>query len=461
MQSRLFSIMSAVGLLAGSVLVTAAAPTAVAAPAPALSAAAGLDATGTYYSVSPFRAYDSRSVAPRTPLGAKQTRSIKVVGAGGVPATGVSAVVVNLTAVAPTTGSYLTVYPNGTARPTVSSLNFAARANRANLATVPVGADGRIAVYNEHGSTHVLVDVVGFYAANDSVRTASGRMGSQYYPLSSPQRGFDSRYDGGPLGPGVGVNLEFDLGPDAAALTDLAVNITAVAPAAAGYLVAWDGVGALPSTSTLNFGARSTVPNMAVLKVSHPTATTIGITIVNASSGSSNVLVDIVGDYSAAPGDGLRFRAVKPTRVLDTRSGAPLGAAASRRVTLPAAMVNENTYALVGNGTAVRPTTSTWLTIWAGAPGMPMPGVSNLNAAPGEVVANAVSTEVGLDYDFVVRNANGSVHTLFDVMGVFDLYEAPAAAGLKGAINAAPAAGSDKAVVPHGESFGRAEATRR
>jgi len=44
----------------------------------------------------------------------------------GVPASGVTSVVLNVTATAPTTAGHLTVYPSGAAVPTASTLNFAA-----------------------------------------------------------------------------------------------------------------------------------------------------------------------------------------------------------------------------------------------------------------------------------------------------------------------------------------------
>ena len=60
------------------------------------------------------------------------------IGAGGVltfnvnsiAASGVTAVVFNLTAIGPSTGTVLTAYPGGTSRPTVSNINANAGAGR-------------------------------------------------------------------------------------------------------------------------------------------------------------------------------------------------------------------------------------------------------------------------------------------------------------------------------------------
>ena len=89
--------------------------------------------------------------------------SVQVTGQGGVPATGVSAVVVNVTAVAPTAAGYITVWPSGTPRQETSNLNFQAGQNIPNLVIVPVGADGKIQLFNGSGGTvHLLADVTGY-----------------------------------------------------------------------------------------------------------------------------------------------------------------------------------------------------------------------------------------------------------------------------------------------------------
>ena len=58
-------------------------------------------------------------------------------GAGGSgPSSGVRAVAINVTAVSPTRGTYLTAYPDGESRPLASNLNAPAGTNVPNLAIV-------------------------------------------------------------------------------------------------------------------------------------------------------------------------------------------------------------------------------------------------------------------------------------------------------------------------------------
>lgn len=98
-------------------------------------------------------------------LGAHATLKLKVTGAHGVPASGVSAADLNLTVPSPSGSGYLVAYADGTARPGVHSADFTTGHTVANRALVKVGTDGEIDLYNA-GSTSVDVyaDLLGDYA---------------------------------------------------------------------------------------------------------------------------------------------------------------------------------------------------------------------------------------------------------------------------------------------------------
>ncbi len=88
---------------------------------------------------------------------------ISVTGLAGVPS-GAKAVVVNLTAVVPTQGTFLTVFPAGTTRPLASDLNPAAGDVKGNLTVATLSSSGTISIYNNTGSVNVVVDVLGWYS---------------------------------------------------------------------------------------------------------------------------------------------------------------------------------------------------------------------------------------------------------------------------------------------------------
>ena len=60
--------------------------------------------------------------------------------------------------------SYLTLFPNGTARPLASNLNFVAGEIVPNLVVVRV-QNGKVSIYNNLGATHVIADVQGWFSA--------------------------------------------------------------------------------------------------------------------------------------------------------------------------------------------------------------------------------------------------------------------------------------------------------
>ncbi len=128
--------------------------------------AAGHLAGGTFNALGPVRVLDTRIGvgAARSVVAAGRTLSVPVLGVGGVPRSGVSAVVVNVTVTQPAAGGFVTVFPDGVARPTASNLNFVRGETVPNLVVVPVGADGRIALFNgSAGSVQLIGDIAGYY----------------------------------------------------------------------------------------------------------------------------------------------------------------------------------------------------------------------------------------------------------------------------------------------------------
>ncbi|MEP6809574.1 MAG: kelch repeat-containing protein, partial [Chthoniobacterales bacterium] len=91
----------------------------------------------SYVPLSPARIWDSRvGPGPVGQSGPGSTRTIQVAGVGGVPATGASAVVINVGAINPTAQTFVTVWPTGEAQPLASNLNVPIGDVRPNLVIV-------------------------------------------------------------------------------------------------------------------------------------------------------------------------------------------------------------------------------------------------------------------------------------------------------------------------------------
>src|SRR5690606_13337358 len=99
-----------------------------------------------FISVVPARLLDTRPGEPTidglaSGAGAVQpggALSLQVTGRGGVPASGVDAVVLNVTVTEPTDAGYVTVWPTGEPRPTASNLNYTAGQTVPNLVVAKV-----------------------------------------------------------------------------------------------------------------------------------------------------------------------------------------------------------------------------------------------------------------------------------------------------------------------------------
>lgn len=375
---------------------------------------------GTFFhGVTPTRIVDTRdgTGGSATPWTAGSPRSVPIAGRAGLPTTGVSAVVMNVTVVGSTAASHLTVWPDDPfiPMPTASSINFTAGQTVANLVTVPVGAAGAVRIATNTGAVHVVIDVVGWY---------DGTAGSRYRPVD-PARIYDSRAPApSPLGPGETRPVPIaGLGgiPNTGA-TAVAVTVTAVGPTAATHLTLWPDGSTVPVASTLNAPAGADVANLAIIPIGSD-----GAIRVRNNSGSAHVVLDVAGWFAASTDTtGDRFGAVRPERLLDSRLGVGgpatrWGAGETRTLAVTGvggvpAHPGRPVHAVAVNLTAVGPTVATHVTAWRdGSP----PVASVLNLGAGQTAAGLAIVPVAADGTIRLRNEAGAVDLVADVVGWF------------------------------------------
>ena len=94
-------------------------------------------------------------------LGATQTLSFKATGIGSIPAAATS-VVVNLTAVSPSSDGYLVGWGDAALQPSNSALNFMRAAPATPILLYLPVTHGRVDLYNPYGSIDVLADIEGY-----------------------------------------------------------------------------------------------------------------------------------------------------------------------------------------------------------------------------------------------------------------------------------------------------------
>jgi hypothetical protein len=368
----------------------------------------------TYHPLTPARILDTRTGngAPAGKLGPNAALTLQVTGRGGVPATGVSSVVLNVTVTEATAVSFLTAWPAGAARPLTSNLNYAGGDTVPNLVVVKVGTDGKVNLYNYAGSAHVIADVAGWYGGGDGAK----------YSALTPARILDTRTGNGApaakLGAGSAMTLQVTGrgGVPATGVSAVVLNVTVTDTSSGGWLAAWPAGESLPLASNLNYGAGQTVANLVMVKVGAG-----GAVNLYSSGGPLNVIADVAGYYSDA---GAGLVTASPARILDTRTGlgAPqaklgAGAALSLQVTGRGGVPASGVSAVVLNVTVTGPASAGWLAAWPAGETLPL--VSNLNYAAGQTVPNLVVVKVGAGGKVNLYSSGGPVDVIADVAGWF------------------------------------------
>ena len=252
--------------------------------------AAAKPPTGTYVTTDPLRILDTRSGtgAPQAVVGAGKHVKLQITGANGVPATGITAVVLNVTVTSPTKAGFISVYPDGQSVPTVSNLNYTAKQTIPNLVIVPVGTDGAVDLYNNTGTVNLIADLNGYY-------TDSGT-GSVFH-TAGPVRVMDTRSGvgvrKGVVAAGKTVTLQVGAS-DGVPLNATAVvlNVTATAPTSSGFVTVYPNGSSLPSVSNLNFSKGETIPNLVVVRVVN------GKVNFTNNTGSVQLIADLTGYYT-------------------------------------------------------------------------------------------------------------------------------------------------------------------
>ena len=308
---------------------------------------------------------------------------VEVAGVRGVPADA-SAVALNLAVTDSRRGGFLTAFPCGEPVPLAANLNFVADDTVSAAAVVPVGADGKVCIYNS-AATHIVVDVMGSFPAGGA------------YTRAGPTRLADTRGAGEPVA--GGSELRVRLPAEAAAASAAVLNITAIGGDQAGFVTTYRCGDPVPSTSNVNFEARSITPNLAVV------APDAAGEICLRPNRDAHLVVDLFGAFA---GESLSLAGA--TRSVDTRTGAE--PAAGGVVAAPTGAAGAA--GVLVNVTAVGARSAGFLTTFPC--GTSRPPTANLNVGAGATRGNfAVATPDAAGNVCVFTNV--ASHVVVDVMG--------------------------------------------
>lgn len=375
---------------------------------------------GEFVAMAPQRIYDSRNgVGGRqVAIGAGETVEVQIAGEGGIPASGISAVAVNLTSIRPGTKTFMTAFPTGQARPDSSTLNPRAGSVVPNMTIVGVGSGGSISMFNNRSNVDLTVDVMGYFQPGNSATslTSFGRL----MPLT-PSRILDTRSGVGAPQARVrgGSRLSLQVlgrgGVPETGVDAVVLNLLSVRPTGNGFVTAWPSGSTKPETANLSFRQGRNIPNLTMCKVGSD-----GQIHLESNAGQVDLVADVVGCFTNT---GQQLSPVAPTRLLDTRigTGAPQRrVGAGQEITLQVtglAGVPAGARAVALNVSAVQPTQQTFLTVYPS--GESRPEASSLNPDPGAVSANLVIAKVGGDGSVKIFNNRGDVDLLADLTAYF------------------------------------------
>ena len=399
---------------------------------------------GTFHPTQPTRILDTRaplgfwgpvqsgdgrntSLDPITRRLTAANHDLQVTGRFGIPESGVSAVLLNVTAVSagmpapgwlsvtpkpPRVGDIFNDQASYGAFPSTSNLNIDNGDPVANLVLARVGAGGKIRIANHLGPTHVIADVAGWFGTGGAHTDGAGFAGVV------PTRVMDSRLGvGGPrtrFAPGESrtVKVRGVAGVPSNA-ESVVVNITSVGSTRNGYITAYPDRTSTPNASSLNMSAGTVRANTAVVKIG-----TNGDIRLRVAETDTDVVVDVLGSFGPYGG---KVTAITPERLMDTRTGVGTPARRfapneTRSVQLAGrGGVPAGATAVIANVTATNTTTIGYLTAWPS--GSPRPVASSLNFMPGQSVPNLVMLKLGANGQLSIFNELGTTDVIVDVMG--------------------------------------------
>ncbi len=256
-----------------------------------------LGAGSSFKALTPRRVADTRPFEPqgavqvdkREYVGADDILRLKVTGVAGIPAAGVGAVSLNITAVTPDDPGFLTVFPCGP-RPVAANLNYVAGDIVGNAVLAQVSAAGEICIFSS-ASTHIVVDVNGWFVA-----------GGAYNPLT-PQRAVDTRvaYPQGAVtvtkqkyggdSKILRVRLTGVAGVPASNVAAVSLNVT-VDPLGNGFITAFPCGIERPLTASLTYQAGEIAGNGVVAPVSAEGE------VCFYSSSDADIVIDVQGWFT-------------------------------------------------------------------------------------------------------------------------------------------------------------------
>jgi hypothetical protein len=290
---------------------------------------------------------------------------------------------VNVIVTSPKQSGAVIMYPNGTSRPNLATVQFRPAQSVANTALAT--GSNTIDFYNSSaGPIGLEIDTVASEAAANPA-TASFATGSAYVPVT-PARVLPPTKVAGNHQVAFTVAGKDGVPADATAVV---LDVTSSGPGAAGHLVTWAERNQAGTQQAAAFWAKGQqVTNEATVPVSGR------VVLKNASAAPVNFTAHVVGYYTVPTGNAGVFLPAKPSRLLQITlaAGHTVKLAIAGRDGAPAT----GTTAAMVNLTAANTTANGPITAWADGTTRPG-GFASLSYVKGITATTAGIVAVGKD----------------------------------------------------------------
>lgn len=355
-----------------------------------------------------------------TPMAAGSVRTVATAGRAGIPATGVSAVALTLTAVGASTIGAVSIAPGDVTTPTGAALVFNPGDSVSNTALVALRADGALRVLADH-AVHLIIDVQGYFTSGSST-APGGFVAVDQARIADTRSGLNASQARVATGSAItlqAADLAASVPVDASAVY---VNIAVLNQSAIGYLRGYAADEAAPTTGALDFDNTAQSISVAV-----PLSGDGSFSVLVGAGGPVDLVIDLQGYFTPSAAAGM-FTPLA-VRLLDTRAAPVRTIPGNSVLTLNVAgtagipTVAAGLAAVALNLRTVRSSSNTtaggYLRLWPSD--QPEPATSNVNYTAANIYrTNLAIVAPGADGSVSIRNGGPeAIDLVVDAEGWF------------------------------------------
>ena len=341
--------------------------------------------SGQYVPITSVKAMDTRYGIGGVPIGrvsSSGTITFEVLGIGQVPATGVSAVMLNVSAISPSGSGYLSAYSDDVSDSGLSLFNWNDGVNSNGADVIAPGADGGVTIsVHSYTSTQVSASVRGYFL-DGSQQSA----GDTYVPMNwvnalDTRSGLNTNGQLGPISSGAKLSLQVTdkFGIPAQNIDAVAVEIGAIGGSTSGFLVDGPSGGSISVPSVVSYGAGQIDRTPDFVQVDPISG---AIQVANEGSGSVGLQITIRGYFinSIDPNSGSTATPITAAPIYDTRNiGLPIAPNTFRTISMDTFVGAPNApmAAVMDTFNVISPTANGYLSIYPSSSADP--NLSSLN----------------------------------------------------------------------------------